>query len=381
MKFDVSVVMPLYNAKGYLKFAVDSVLNQTLKNVELVIVDDCSTDGSLDLCRELYGSNERVRIFQQPKNGGPGAARNRGISEARGEYIAFLDSDDEMMPDNLERMFTAAKAHNADVLHNNQIRMMLPMDDGSMPLELLSQPDNIVLFQLDRGEIVTEIQALPSDLNERIARWKEGRLVWSVCNKMIRRSLIVDNGIVFPDTTLAEDAIFCLQCLLTAKNYVIMPGGWYVVRTNETSITRISNEVSRVLKAIRAQLGVVKTLAALAKKIPVLNDKANFTAVVNTTLGNIEYFSLRLSFQKAGQEALRNDENLSSFFRETFGELSPYVEFLFFQLHETYPKLSEKFMDDPETIGKIKQAMKEAKSAGKEFVVRSFSKDRVNHSE
>ena len=108
MRFDVSVVIPLYNAERFIRVCVDSVLNQTLENVEAVIVDDSSPDNSLNLCRELYGNNERVQIVQQPENKGPGAARNRGVLEARGEYIAFLDSDDEMMPDNLQRIFTVA---------------------------------------------------------------------------------------------------------------------------------------------------------------------------------------------------------------------------------------------------------------------------------
>ena len=123
MKFDVSVVIPLYNAKKFIRACVDSVLNQTLKNVEVVIVDDCSTDDSLAYCRELYGNNDRVRIFQQPKNGGPGAARNRGVQEAEGEYIAFLDSDDEMMPFNLERIFTVAKQYDAAVRYIEQDRL------------------------------------------------------------------------------------------------------------------------------------------------------------------------------------------------------------------------------------------------------------------
>ena len=91
MKADVSVVMPLYNAKDYVKLAVDSILNQTLAGIELLIVDDCSTDGSLELCRELYGHDKRVRIIQQPKNMGPGAARNTGIRSATGDYVTFVD--------------------------------------------------------------------------------------------------------------------------------------------------------------------------------------------------------------------------------------------------------------------------------------------------
>lgn len=368
MSIDVSVVMPLYNAKDYLKYAVDSVLNQTLENVEVVIVDDCSTDGSLDLCRELYGSDPRVRLFQQTQNGGPGAARNRGIAEARGEYIAFIDSDDEMMPDNLRLMFETAKKYDADFLHNNQIRVTLILEDGALSPELLDEQDNIITCQLDRGPSITDVELLPQDLSQRLALWKEGRLQWSVCNKMIRRSLIVDNGLYFPSTKLAEDTMFCLQCLLTAKNYVLMPGGWYIVRRDNASLTRGSVTPDKSINIVKAQLQVVKNLQTFSEKIPFLKDEANFTTILNMILKNIEDYSLRLSLQDLGLENLRNDGKISDFFRENFGELASYVEFLFFQLHGVYPEI-------PKPVGteeseKLKQAIKEARASGKEFVLK-----------
>ena len=369
MSADISVIMPLYNAKDYLKLAVDSVLNQTHKNIELLIVDDCSTDGSLDLCRELYGNNERVRIIQQAENKGPGAARNRGISEARGEYIAFIDSDDEMMPDNLDRMFKAAKENDADVLHNNHSRIALPLEDGTMPLELLDYPDSTVVMQLDLGESITGIKILPDDLTERLSIWSKGSISWSVTNKMIRRSLIAENGIVFPDMTFAEDAVFCLQCMLNAKNYVLMPGGWYVVRINASSLTRKANAAKKVVNAIRSQLNVIKNLKAISEKIPVLKDETNFNLAVKTLLTSIEGFSLRLSYQEAGQEEIRKEETFSALFRESFGANAPYAEFLFFQLHEVYPKLPG-VLASPEDCAKIRQAIKEAKASGKEFVMK-----------
>jgi glycosyltransferase involved in cell wall biosynthesis len=369
MKAEISVIMPLYNAKDYLKLAVDSVLNQTHKNIEIVIVDDCSTDGSLELCRELYGSDERVRIFKQEKNGGPGAARNRGISEARGEYIAFIDSDDEMMPDNLSRMFKAAKEHDADVLHNNHSRIVLPLDDGSMPLELLDYPDDTVVMQLDKGESITDIKVLPSDLTKRLEIWSKGSISWSVTNKMIRRSLISENAIAFPDMTLAEDAVFCLQCMLAAKNYVLMPGGWYLVRMNAASLTRKANAAKKVVNAIKSQLNVIKNLKAISEKMPVLKDEKNFNLAVKTLLTSIEEFSLRLSYQEAGHEELRKDENLSALFSDNFGANAPYAEFLFFQLHEVYPKLPG-VLASPEDCVKIKQAIREARASGKEFVMK-----------
>lgn len=375
MSYDVSVVVPMYNVEKFIQACVDSALNQTMKNVEVIIVDDRSTDNSLNLCRELYGNNDRVKIFQQPVNHGPGAARNRGIREAGGEYIAFLDSDDEFMPGHLQSMFTAAKEHDADVIHNDSIRIMLPLEDGNIPVEMLNYPDNIIMIKLDLGESIKDIQLITSDLPQRFELWKNGALHISVCNKLFRRSFIVDNGLSFPEAKLpggnmlSEDDIFCLQCILSAKNYVRMPGGWYVVRFNDTSVTRVSKTVVKMINAAGSQLEVIKSLRVISERIPFLKDEANFTAAVNTILKRIENFSLRNNYQDAGQERLREDERLSAFFRENFGDKAPYVEFLFYQLHEIYPELPKLLVLDHDAMDAARRALKEAKAAGKEFII------------
>ena len=374
MSYDVSVVVPMYNAEKFIRPCVDSALNQTMKNVEVIIVDDRSTDNSLNLCRELYGNNDRVKIFQQPVNHGPGAARNSGIREASGEYIAFLDSDDEIMPEHLQQMFTAAKENDADVIHNNRIRIMLPLDDGTIPAEMLSYPENIIMGKWDIGERVTSIQPLP-DVSKRFRLWTKGGLHCHVGNKLFRRSLIVDNGLSYPEaklpggTMLSEDELFCLQCILTAKNYVRVPTSGYIFRFNESSSTKIAKTITRIINALGSQLEVIKSLREISGRIPFLKDEANFTAAVNTILANIEEFTLRNHYQEAGQERLRNDENFCSFFRENFGEKAPYVEFLFYQLHETYPKLPKLFLTDHDALEGLKRAFNEAKEAGKDFLI------------
>ena len=372
MKADVSVVIPLYNAEKFIRVCVDSVLNQTLKDVEVVIVDDCSTDGSLALCRELYGQNERVRIFQQPKNGGPGAARNRGVREARGEYIAFLDSDDEMIPCNLERMFTAAKKYDADVLHTNSVKVMVPLDDGQVPVEMLGHQDDTFIHVFDIGEIIKEIQVLPADLSQRLARWKEGQIHWFMGNKMFRREFILANDIVFPSVGLAEDAVFSLQCLMTAKNYVLMPGCWVLFRINPASLTRSAKTVGSTIKSVQAELEVVKMLSELAEKMPFLQDKVNFNAAVDTILDSMEVFSVRYCFQDVGEKALRESKDFSALFNEKFGDNAPYVEFLFYQLHEVYPELPKLFFLHIEALEEIKRDLKKAHAAGEELIVRRY---------
>lgn len=89
----VSVIIPVYNVEPYLKQCMDSVVGQTLKDIEIICVDDGSTDGSLDILKEYATEDSRIQIIEQ-KNAGAGAARNNGMRHATGKYLSFLDSDD-----------------------------------------------------------------------------------------------------------------------------------------------------------------------------------------------------------------------------------------------------------------------------------------------
>ncbi|MCQ2223904.1 MAG: glycosyltransferase [Bacteroidaceae bacterium] len=106
----VSVIMPSYNASRFIGASIDSVLNQTYGRLELLISDDHSTDSeTIDLLKEYAAKDDRVRLFLLPENNGPGYARNNSIKEARGQYIAFCDSDDRWMPDKLEKQIAFMK--------------------------------------------------------------------------------------------------------------------------------------------------------------------------------------------------------------------------------------------------------------------------------
>lgn len=101
MEEKVSIIVPVYNAAKFINETIDSVLAQTYGNFELILVDDCSKDNSMELMKAY--TDERVKIYEQPENMGAWAARNRGLSEAKGRYIAFIDSDDIWKPEKLER--------------------------------------------------------------------------------------------------------------------------------------------------------------------------------------------------------------------------------------------------------------------------------------
>ena len=111
----VSVVMPIYNADDYLKPAIDGVLGQTLTDIELICVDDGSTDKSLSIIKEYQQTDERVRILTE-NNAGPSTARNKGLVRARGKYVIFLDADDFYDYTLLEKMYNQAEEQKLDFL-------------------------------------------------------------------------------------------------------------------------------------------------------------------------------------------------------------------------------------------------------------------------
>lgn len=113
----VSVVMPVYNASRFLRQAIESVLSQTYQNLELIAVDDCSTDDSLQILREYQNRDERLHVIAGETNQGVSRVRNRGIQEAKGKYIALLDSDDVWVNTKLERQIALLTENNAEIAY------------------------------------------------------------------------------------------------------------------------------------------------------------------------------------------------------------------------------------------------------------------------
>lgn len=117
MKKLVSVVMPVYNASKYLDETIQSVLNQTYENFELIMIDDCSKDNSLEIARRYEAQDPRVRVIAGETNQGVARVRNRGILEAKGEYIALLDSDDVWVDTKIERQVRLLESEGAEIAY------------------------------------------------------------------------------------------------------------------------------------------------------------------------------------------------------------------------------------------------------------------------
>ncbi len=110
----ISVIVPIYNACKHLRPALESILDQTLREIEIICVDDGSTDTSLDMLKIYQKRDSRIRIITET-NAGPGHARNNGLKRARGKYVAFLDADDFFEPELLEKLYNRAEENDLDI--------------------------------------------------------------------------------------------------------------------------------------------------------------------------------------------------------------------------------------------------------------------------
>ena len=119
MNPQISVIVPIYNVEKYLAKCIDSIINQTLTNIEIILVNDGSTDNSRKIIDKYDKKDSRIKVIHK-KNGGQGSARNAGLDIAKGEYIGFVDSDDWIDSNMYENLYNAAISNNADIVVCNR---------------------------------------------------------------------------------------------------------------------------------------------------------------------------------------------------------------------------------------------------------------------
>jgi len=173
----ISIIIPVYNVKQYLKKCVDSVIAQTYKNIEIIIVDDGSTDGSSSLCNEIKNDDNRIKVYHK-QNGGLSSARNFGIDKAKGEYIGFVDSDDYIDNDMYEVLLDLAEKNNAEMsmcalydVYGDKIRRI----NNNITSETVGREEAIRMVLEAEVVSVTAVNKLYKKELFRDARYPEGR--------------------------------------------------------------------------------------------------------------------------------------------------------------------------------------------------------------
>lgn len=212
----ISFIVPIYNVERYLQKCVDSILAQSYSNIEVVLVDDGSTDESVAICDSYANRDKRVQVIHK-ENGGASSARNEGLSFAHGSYIAFIDSDDYVSPSMAEKLLDAISKTDSDLAMCN----FAYTDELGNITESFSDDTKA-------GEYRTE-----ELLRKVAAGWTFGILVW---NKLFKKELF-DGGLLFLEGRIAEDEMIAHRLLARVRKAVIIPDVLCFYRHRTGSVT------------------------------------------------------------------------------------------------------------------------------------------------
>lgn len=235
MSEKISVIVPVYNTKKYLSRCVDSLLDQTLQELQVILIDDGSTDGSSGLCDSYARMDARVCVIHK-ENQGLGMARNSGLEIAAGEYVSFVDSDDTIEPDMYERMYVVAKEQEADMVlaGMKQVGGNLFADNNAEKEVCCFAQKEVFSSEEGRKKLLLGIVgALPEEQ-------EDSRYNFSVCKNIYSNQIIQSRNLRFVSERkiVSEDVIFLIEFAKYIHKAVGIPGAFYHYYRNESSVTR-----------------------------------------------------------------------------------------------------------------------------------------------
>ncbi len=210
----VSVIMPVYNVEAYLAECLDSVLHQTFQDIEIICIDDASTDHSMDILREFAHKDARITLLQNDSNQRQAYARNKGMDRACGEYVLFVDSDDYIEKDLVAKGLAVADGVD-----------MVCFDYKKVDSVWFGKDEH--LFLVDEGK-----HSAHDYFRQSVDR---NSIVYSPCTKLYRRSFLLRENIRFMDGLLYEDVVFDFLCMMNAKEIYCITDKLYEYRIRKNS--------------------------------------------------------------------------------------------------------------------------------------------------
>ncbi len=262
MEYKVSVIMPVYNREASMATAIESVLRQTLQEIELILVDDGSTDGSIEVAKDYARKHPNVKVFQQ-KNAGPGIARNTGLDHATGEYVIFLDSDDWVPEHAYKALYEKAKETDADIVVGQLLRRI---DGGNW----FVPPQIKATFDRMAGINCAGNYELPI---YNPACW----------NRLCRRSMLEENHIRFGNGRIGEDMLFNVMIFQAARSVYTIDD---IVYMYESDYSKEASQITNIDAGIVASgFEVLKSYVLLFDKMGRVDwEDANLTGLFNFIL-------------------------------------------------------------------------------------------------
>lgn len=239
----VSVIVPIYNVEKYLDRCLRSLINQTLTDIEIILVDDGSPDNCSKICDDYAEKDSRIKVIHK-KNGGLGYARNSGIEIATGDFIAFVDSDDYVDIRMYENLYNVAIKNNADTVFSN-----FYIVDQHNRIKIIQQQKTIKSYKNKEIKQVMLLDMIASDVNIS----KERQIEMSVWRAIYSKKIIDSYNIRFESERnfISEDILFHIDYCAHSQSIYMVPEAYYYYTVNLNSLTKIIRtdrfEMSKIL--------------------------------------------------------------------------------------------------------------------------------------
>lgn len=276
----ISVIIPVYNSSTYLRKCLDSVVNQTLKDIEIIVINDGSTDDSKNIIEEYTVKYKNI-IFIDQENKGIGKTRNIGIKKATGEYITFVDSDDYIKENMLEEYYKYAKKHNFDLVIGSYIKKINNKE---------------IIFENNKfktGNVKTTPQILYL-------------IEYGPWAKLYKREMLINNNIYFDEKRKYEDMPFVSKALLKSKliGQITEPYYYYIIHNN--------SETTTMDKRVFDILDILKEVKDYYKREYYLRDELDYVIIDKVTTYMLQQRvqkdnKLRIEFINAGYAFLNKN--------------------------------------------------------------------------
>lgn len=277
-----SVICPVFNGEDFVRDTVDSILSQSWQEWELLLIDDGSTDGSLNVLNQIAEKDPRIHVLHQD-NSGPGSARNLGIAKASGDYLVFVDSDDYISSDYLLRLAPLAELNDLVFID------VLQVDESGAKLaeEALSKYKNM-------------------DKESLLAAQLTGKIPWGGVRKAVKRDLVQNNGIRYSEIAVGEEALFSFMSLYASKSYSFLEGFvyFYVNREGSQSKVDVDDPWGPTVRVMRDYIEG----EGITRLYPALNSFEITAAIVAIDKMSRKY-CLREAWKKANHRVHQCEEN------------------------------------------------------------------------
>ena len=320
----ISVLIPMYNRRHYIQDCVNSALNQTFQDFEILIRDDGSTDGVFEFVQTRYTSeisSGKIKLFRNEKNLGEYLSVRELVRDSTGKYFVILHNDDIYLPETLEKLFNAAEKYSADVVHMSSFFIT---DENAVKLRKTSK----------ERRAVNEVTVIPADINSRFIEWLDGGTFTDLQYNIFRRQFIFDNEKILVNNR-TDTFLFTLICLMKAKTFVKIPDALVIRRDWSKSQSNDKNAaIYKFEKSIPIKLELFACVDEFINECDFLKNNFELQYLVKTKIfcahENLEDDA---ALRRGNTSYVKLYNSIEDTFRKIFGNNAVYLALLFHWAH------------------------------------------------